>query len=310
VLVGAGDPTLTAAPDSMPGAYPDAARIGGLAAQVRQAGVMPNRVLVDGSLFSGPAVSPAWAPGDVPSNYAAPITAAMVDGARDGPTNEQRSTDPTGAAGRALAAALGLPAASVSTGRAPAGARVLATVASPPLRELVEQMLQQSDNVIAECLARLIALAKGMPATFAGAAGATRDVLQEIGVTIGARMYDGSGLAAADQLAPSVLVDLLELSAYGSRAALHDVIAALPVAGWQGTLADRYGGSAAAGLVRAKTGTLTGVSTLAGVVRDRDGRLLAFSLVADGVGPSQVDMDAAERALDAVAATLASCGCR
>ena len=310
VLVGGGDPTLTAAAPGQDGAYAGAARISDLAAQLRQSGVAVTRVLVDASLFGGPDVAPGWAPGDAPSTFAAPIAAVMVDGARDEPGAEQRSADPAGAAGRALASALGLPGTSVSTGRAPVGARVLASVASAPMSQLVEQMLQQSDNVIAECLARQVAIAEGLPATFAGAVTAIRTVLHEAGVTIGSTMFDGSGLAASDRLAPASLVDLLDLAAYGPRAELRDVIAGLPVAGWEGTLADRYPGSAGAGFVQAKTGTLTGVSTLAGVVQDRDGRLLAFSLVADQVGPAQGDTDAAETALDAVAATLAGCGCR
>ena len=311
VLVGGGDPTLTAAAPGQDGAYADAARISDLVTQLRQSGVAVTRVLVDASLFGGPDVAPGWAPGDAPSTFAAPITAVMVDGARDEPGAEQRSADPAGAAGRALVSALGLPGTSVTTtGRAPVGAQVLASVASAPMSKLVEQMLQQSDNVIAECLARQVAIAEGLPATFAGAVTAIRTVLHEAGVSIGSTMFDGSGLAASDRLAPASLVDLLDLAAYGPRAELRDVIAELPVAGWEGTLADRYRGSAGAGFVRAKTGTLTGVSTLAGVVQDRDGRLLAFSLVADQVGPAQADTDAAETALDAVAATLAGCGCR
>jgi D-alanyl-D-alanine carboxypeptidase/D-alanyl-D-alanine-endopeptidase (penicillin-binding protein 4) len=87
------------------------------------------------------------------------------------------------------------------------------------------------------------------------------------------------------------------------------VLDMLPVAAWSGTLADRYVGSSGAGVVRAKTGTLTSVSTLAGLVQDKGGRLLAFALMADRVGPSAADTDAAEAALDRVASTLASCGC-
>jgi serine-type D-Ala-D-Ala carboxypeptidase/endopeptidase (penicillin-binding protein 4) len=94
---------------------------------------------------------------------------------------------------------------------------------------------------------------------------------------------------------------------------LHNIITSLPVAAWSGTLADRYlpgsAGAAGAGVVRAKTGTLTGVSTLAGIVHDADGRLLVFAFLADQVPPSASGTKAAEGALDRLAADLAGCGC-
>jgi D-alanyl-D-alanine carboxypeptidase/D-alanyl-D-alanine-endopeptidase (penicillin-binding protein 4) len=308
VLVGAGDPTLTAAPPGRDGAYREAARISDLAAALRKANVRPTRIVVDDSLFSGPTISPAWAPEDVPSDYAAPITPAMVDGGRDTPTDFVRSTEPDLAAGRALAAALGRPQLAVVRGRAPADAAVLAGVSSAPLATLVEQMLRGSDNVIADCLARQVALAEGRPASFTGAAAAVRGVLARLGLDPGAGMADSSGLAASDRVPVAVLAGAVRLASDGRRAGLRSLLAGLPVAAWSGTLADRYlKGSArvGAGLVRAKTGTLTGVSTLAGTVHDRSGRLLAFAVVADRTG----DTARAETALDDVAARLASCGC-
>ena len=89
------------------------------------------------------------------------------------------------------------------------------------------------------------------------------------------------------------------------------MLSGLPVAGFDGTLAKRYrpaGTLPAAGEVRAKTGTLEGVSALAGLVRTADGRLLAFDVSLDGVPVGATR--AAENALDAVATALAGCGCR
>jgi serine-type D-Ala-D-Ala carboxypeptidase/endopeptidase (penicillin-binding protein 4) len=296
VLVGGGDPTLSAASSAPAG-------INDLARQLR--GV--TRVQVDGSLFTGPSVSPYWAPEDIPSDYAAPITAIMIDGGRDAPNSTLRSTAPDIAAGQALAAALHVPAASVTRAKAPPGARVLASVESAPIGTLVTQMLQTSDNVIAECLARQVALAEHQPGSFVGAAAGVRAVLARLGVPIGAGLVDGSGLAARDRLTPDALTRLLLLAT--KRTTVLDM---LPVAAWSGTLAGRYTrgvGRAGAGVVRAKTGTLTSVSTLAGLVQDQDGRLMAFALMADRVGPSEADTAAAESALDRVAATLAQCGC-
>jgi D-alanyl-D-alanine carboxypeptidase/D-alanyl-D-alanine-endopeptidase (penicillin-binding protein 4) len=126
-------------------------------------------------------------------------------------------------------------------------------------------------------------------------------------------MSDGSGLATADRISPETLTRLLRLAISPSRPGLHEVIGDLPIAGWSGTLAARYAGDATkggAGLVRAKTGTLTSVSVLAGVVHDAAGRLLVFAVIADRVGAEAEDTEAAETAIDRVAATLARCGCR
>jgi len=307
VLVGGGDPTLTAAAAGQPGAYPDAARLSSLAHQLRDEPV--RRIVVDDSLFTGPDVAPQWAPEDVPSDYASAITAMMADGGRAAPGDTIRSATPDLAAGHALARLLGAPSAAVTRGTAPAGARTLATVRSAPLDELVEQMLQQSDNVIAEVLARQVAIAAGQPASFTGGAAAIRATLARLGVRVGAGMVDGSGLAASDRISPVTLTDLLRVVAGPARPELHDVLAGLPVAAWSGTLADRYvagsGSAAAAGAVRAKTGTLTGVSSLAGVVHDSSGRLLAFAFIADRA-PSTA---AADAALDRVVTALAHCGC-
>ncbi len=318
VLVGGGDPTLTGAPAGQPGGYAGAARISELARQLHRALAASHgsihRIVVDDSLFTGPAISPDWAAEDVPSDFASAITAVMADGGRDTPGDAIRSATPDLAAGSELAVALNVPAAQVTRGTARAGAKVLAKVESAPMSDLVEQMLQASDNVIAECLARQVALASAKPASFTGAVAATRSALARLGVDPGAGMHDGSGLAANDRVSAAALAGVLRLVVGAAHPALHDIVTALPVAAWSGTLTDRYlpgsAGARGAGVVRAKTGTLTAVSTLAGIVHAADGRLLVFALLADRVAPGLLATRAAEAALDRIAATLAGCGCR
>ena len=155
--------------------------------------------------------------------------------------------------------------------------------------DLVERMLTASDNDLAEALGRHVAIAAGLPATFAGEAAATvaalEPLLSGLGVPGSAlSLRDASGLSPLNRVQPAALARLLALAARDER--FGAVLSGLPVAGFDGTLEDRYreGPTAvAAGQVRAKTGTLTGVSALAGVVRTRDGRLLAFDITADAV---------------------------
>jgi D-alanyl-D-alanine carboxypeptidase/D-alanyl-D-alanine-endopeptidase (penicillin-binding protein 4) len=106
-----------------------------------------------------------------------------------------------------------------------------------------------------------------------------------------------------------VLTDLVTGVADGSLPGASAVVSGLAVAGYDGTLADRGDSdpATAPGAVRAKTGTLLGVHGLAGTAVTADGRLLAYALVANGTtGGGRPEEDA----LDAIAAALASCGCR
>ncbi len=182
---------------------------------------------------------------------------------------------------------------------------------SAPLGDLVEQMLLRSDNDLAEALAHRLAVAQGRPATFAGGAAALQAELAGLVPDGAVALVDGSGLSRDDRVRPSAVAALLLAAVRDRTGRYGPVLSGLPVAGFAGTLADRYRtapAAAAAGEVRAKTGTLDGVSALAGLVRTADGRLLVFDLTATAVPPGGTV--AAEAALDRVAAALAACGCR
>lgn len=315
VLVGGGDPSLTALPDGRNGLYPEPARISELAEEVRTAVGRPiSTVYTDTTLWSGPRTSPGWGGSDVADGFVAPMTPLMLDGGRTDPQEQDgpRSSDPAAAAGRALADALG--ASDVEEGRAAENAPVLGAVSSPPLASLVEYMLTASDNVTAEALARGVAVTRGGEASFDGASRSVTEALVQAGYDVGGlSLHDGSGLSRDNRIPARLLGAVLSSAAAQSDSPddvqyLRPILTGLPVAGGGGTLADRFTeGSAVAGrgVVRAKTGTLSGASSLAGVVTDVDGRLLVFALLSNGTSPAD-----ARPELDGIAASLSRCGCR
>lgn len=316
VLVGAGDTTLTADPD--PRLRPRRARLADLAAAtadaLRAAGAAGGRVRVsvDDTLFAGPAVPPDWPASYTSSGVVAPVSALTLDGGRVDPAGDVRAADPALHTGRRFGQLLR--AEGLSVGRrvdrtqAAPSASELAAVESPTVAELVELMLASSDNDLAEALLRLAAVARDRPATFAGGTAVAADVLAELGVTTtGVQLLDGSGLARGSRLPPRTLAELFVVAAGERTPAALDVLhSGLPVAGFSGTLSQRFLAGITrdgAGIVRAKTGTLTGVSTLAGVTTVRD-RPVAFVVMSDGV----TDTLAARSVLDRFAATVASAG--
>jgi D-alanyl-D-alanine carboxypeptidase/D-alanyl-D-alanine-endopeptidase (penicillin-binding protein 4) len=310
VLIGGGDPTLAV---NANGSYPGAARLDLLAAQVLKAlgGQKATKVTVDASLYTGPAFNPSWEEIDR-GQYITNMSALMTDGGLKDPkrptAKDAYSLQPEISAGQVFATMLGV-SAPVTLGNAPPKADQLGQVLSLPVSRMVETMLTKSDNIIAEAMSRQVALARNKPASFEGGADATREVLADLKLPVdGFGMVDGSGLSYSDHVTAQLLTSVLAMAASPQHGELRAIISGLPVAGWSGTLNDRYTGagtSSAAGSVRAKTGTLHGVDSLAGLVVDADGRLLAFSVVADAT-PSE---NPAEAALDKIAATVAACGC-
>lgn len=310
VLVGAGDPTLSAAAPGAPSLFTDPPRISELATQLRAGGTRVTSILVDTGLYTGPDMARGWDDADIAGGDITPISPLIADSGRIRPDEDYspRVPDPALAAGRALAAGLGLPPTAVSAGAAPAGAAQLAKVTSQPLQTRLRDALVHSDNVLAETIGREVALATGQPASFDGAARAVLDVLRGAGFdTTGVRLQDTSGLSVDDRIPARLLDDVLTGAAGSEQPKLRPLLDLLPVGGATGTLTDRYTtvNRPGAGYVRAKTGTLSGVSTLAGFVLDEQGRVLTFTLMTSGT-----DVNLARPAMDAVAAALRGCGCQ
>jgi D-alanyl-D-alanine carboxypeptidase len=314
-IVGGGDPTL-AGPKAGRSSYPRSASLVALAFRTAQAlkaaGVTSVGLSYDDTLFSGARTAPGWKPGYVPEGSVAPVTALTIDEGRQDPRTSARYEDPPRSTAAAFASLLGRYGVKVGRSIRPARTAVtdkeIARVESPPVYELVEHMLTLSDNDLAEALAHLVAVKEGRPGTFTGVAEAVRGTLMKLGVGDGVVVYDGSGLSTRNRITPAALARLIALSASPSNPRLHALISGLPIAGFTGTLGRRYDKEetkGAAGVVRAKTGTLNGVNTLTGLARTADGRLVSFAFMADNVS----DPDGAVAALDRLAALVSRCGC-
>ncbi|MFF7878565.1 D-alanyl-D-alanine carboxypeptidase/D-alanyl-D-alanine-endopeptidase [Streptomyces californicus] len=301
-LVGGGDPTLAKADlRAMAAEAAHALREDG---EDGEDPAGPVRLTYDVSRYTGPELHPIS-----PNENIAPVTALMIDegrldGSDRGPAD--RTDDPAGDAARAFAEALEKAGVQVTgaprEARAADEARTVATHRSAPLSALAERTLTNSDNDIAEALARQTAIAKGEKASFAGARRAVTNELKKLQLPVGgAHFADGSGLDRKDRVTPALLTALLARAADPDRPGLRPVLTGLPIAGFSGTLDGRYERDAAGtGRVRAKTGTLRGVNSLAGTVVDRQGRLLAFAFLASG----STSAAGAEPALDALATAL------
>ncbi len=310
VLVGGGDPVLSAAPPGQETWYRGAARISDLADQVRRSGITVTGVQVDISLYSGPDFAPGWDPADIYGGDIAPIQAVMVDAGRTQPTTDEsrRSTTPALDAGRALATALRVDPATVGFAAGPPAGRQLASVQSAPLIERLRQMMNASDNVMAETIGREVAKATGRPLSFAGAVDAVTGKLASSGVDMsGASLVDSSGLSVLDRLTAKNLDAVVGAAAGPNLPAMRPLLDLLPIAGGSGTLSDRFlagdAKTSSAGWLRAKTGSLTAINSLAGIVTDASGRVLTFAFISNDAGPS------GRTAIDALAGVLRTCGC-
>ncbi|HYP23805.1 MAG TPA: D-alanyl-D-alanine carboxypeptidase [Actinomycetota bacterium] len=294
-ILGRGDPTLTGG-----GAHGRAlpfrpARIAQLAAQIKGAGIRRVRGSVMGSTgyFARDWYAPGWK-----SSFAAYYVALPTALTFEGNVYQGRHvTNPEWRAARALTRRLQAKGVRVAgrpgTGAPPAKTTTVAQVRSAPLQTLLAYTNRQSSNFFAEVTGkRLGASARKPPGTIAKGAAVIAQWTRRHGVEAIAR--DSSGLSSENRVSPRGLVHLLEEAE--TKPWIGAFRRGLPVPG-QGTLEDRLQGVK----MRAKTGTLDGVSALSGWVwMERTDSWGEFSILSSGMSKSQaVEIE------DAIVRTLA-----
>ncbi|PZF67368.1 D-alanyl-D-alanine carboxypeptidase/D-alanyl-D-alanine-endopeptidase [Curtobacterium sp. MCPF17_047] len=311
-LVGHGDATLTAGNGTV---YPGAPSLAQLAQQVkaRLGGTPVTTIVADGTWWSASdAWDPTWPVSERTIGYQPNVTALMVDGDRANPAaaTSPRSEDPIGRAGVAFRTALanaGVVGASTAqvTQRSTTSQNTIAQVQSQPVSTLIGQMIPNSDNTLAEMLARVSSKQAGAGGTAASLTGVYSSALRGYGVDpSGIRIVDGSGESASNAVSPSFVAHLMVPVTRGDKG-LGTLAQVLPVAGVSGTLSSRFTGAnaVARGKVHAKTGWIDSANTLGGYIDAADGTKLTFAFYAIGSPRA-----AALPALDAVTAAVYRCG--
>jgi len=268
-------------------------------------------IIFDDSLFEGRTLGPGWPKGFPAAGVVAPVTALMIDQGRKKASARARVADPSVQAARAFANYLekkGIKVRSVKRGKAPENAAELARVESQTVTGIVQDMLTDSDNDVAESLGHLAGGALVGEASFSGGSRAIAQVLQSAGIdTQGLDLSDASGLSGRNRVSPMTVAQVLTDVVREER--WTPISAGLAVAGVSGTLANRFATKATRagrGVVRAKTGTLTGVGSLAGIVVDEQDHPLVFAIISNRVRSQARARDT----MDRIASNLAECGCR
>lgn len=276
------------------------------AKELKVRGIGEVKVWLDDSLFGDAQVNPEWDKSLFSSNNIAAIyPLAHYAGRATQNTRSAYQSDAAQEVRKVFSAKLGQEIKVSQGGRgAYNGGEQLTEVLSAPLRDQLKYMLLVSDNYLTETMGRLVAVQKKLDPKQAAAA------VQQVAEAYGAKdiaLTDTSGLAASNKISPAALTTLLRAAATSGKPELRELVYSLPVAGYNGTLMTRLTDAQTRGLVRAKTGSLSGVATLTGMTLTEDGRLIAFSIFAaqpDGsLAPHKPTIDQAVTA-------LRGCGCR
>ncbi len=292
VVVGDGDPAFGTGRFARANDQP-VTRVSALAGAIARAGVerVKGRILADDTIFdrqrrSGPDLSP--------------LSGLSFNNGYDG---GGYAGAPELVAAKGLKAALRKRGVAVAgkVGRANLSDRVLrrmplASVASPTTAALIEETNVPSNNFFAEMLLKRLGASSGKQGTRRRGNNKVEAFAKSVGSSLQA--VDGSGLSRKNKVSPEQVVRLLRamVEEGTGAAAFRD---SLPIAGREGTVADRMEGTAAAGNCRTKTGTLSDVSALSGYC-EADNHTIAFSLLMNSA-----NVDAARQAQDRIAAAIA-----
>jgi len=172
---------------------------------------------------------------------------------------------------------------------------------SPPLKDIIKEMLKRSQNLYAETMPRILGWYTTGLGSFKAGKKVVEAVLKNFGIEPGTYAYmDGSGLSRYDYISPEEEVKILE--GMTKSPYWNDWYDALPVAGVDGTLKNRMKGTAAENNVHAKTGTIANVRALSGYVTTRSGEHLVFSFIVNGyLLPSKDTEDITDTVLEMLA---------
>lgn len=300
VMVGGGDPVL-ASPVFVAEVQPGRPHtpLVALADQLVAAGLrrVGGRLLGDPTAFADEPVPAGWLPRYLDELDGSRTSALTVDAGRrltieDGRLLGYAAEDPAGQAAAELAFLLtergvGIDGGFGASRTAPVTGPPLAAVQSPPLRDLLQYMVQRSDNPMADTIFRSVGASAGAP-TWVGSAASVRDVLTPLGLDwSGTVLADGSGLSRDDRLSATFLTALDAGMSRSSLAGEWEPLMA--VAGRSGTLRRRLLGTVAEGRVRGKTGTLPDVRSIAGAVLGPGTTRYHVAVVGNGLAGAGTD---------------------
>src|SRR5574344_46093 len=175
-----------------------------------------------------------------------------------------------------------------SQSQLPAGAYLLCT-RFHTIDQILMRMMKESDNLYAESMFYQIAASTGShPATYKHARSVINQLISKLGLQPSDYIVaDGSGLSLYNYVSPQLEVAFLRYAYRNSNIYLH-LYPSLPIAGRDGSLRTRMRTGMAAGNVHAKTGTVTGISSLAGYCTAGNGHVLCFSIINQGVTRARV----------------------
>jgi D-alanyl-D-alanine carboxypeptidase/D-alanyl-D-alanine-endopeptidase (penicillin-binding protein 4) len=251
-------------------------------------------VVGDATRYDGVKYHPAWPDRFEAQGAIGPISGLMVnDGFALTPPDDPGPSSPPPDQGQHAASILTfqLEARGVKvgqpprSGRAPQGAREVASLPSLSIGEMVEEMLSDSDNETAEAAIKELGLTVSGEGSWEAGTAAVSQLLGDTDIPLeDVRVVDGSGLSLDNRVTCDVLVELLTHPETGD-----ELREGLAVAGETGTLSELWKGTPVEGRLRAKTGTLRNVTALAGEVELREGGSLTFAYIATVPDPGPID---------------------